>query len=128
MKVLFTKNNPNFNAQIKFDKLYQTEYFFKDIKEQIANSGTNNIYEIKKVQGSSKYHQILLNGEKFKNNLFSKTQGEYSFLKNIYNRILEMEKTILSKKKGSKMNTNLEILRKCAQKLGISIDDVKRFL
>ena len=49
-------------------------------------------------------------------------------MKNIYNRILEMEKTILSKKKGSKMNTNLEILRKCAQKLGISIDDVKRFL
>lgn len=127
MKIL-SSNNLNFKAQVKFDKIYSTDYFFKDIKEQINNSGTNNIYEVKKVQGSSKYHQILLNGEKFKGNLFTKKDGEYSFLKNIYNRILEKEKSILAEMKGSKLNTGLETLRKNARKLGISIEDVKKFL
>ena len=32
MKIL-SSNNLNFKAQVKFDKIYSTDYFFKDIKE-----------------------------------------------------------------------------------------------
>lgn len=118
----------SFKAQVKLDKQYTTDYFFKDIKNQIINSDTNNLYELKKINGSSKYYQILLNGENFKNNIVSKQEGEYVFLKNLYNRILEKEKSILSVTKGTKMNENLVKLRKYAQKLGLSLEDVKRFL
>ncbi len=127
MKVL-PSNNINFKAQVKFDQLYSVEYFFKDIKDQINNSGTSNLYEVKKVQGSSNYYQILLNGEKLKDSYLSKKEGEYTFLKNAYNQILGKEKSILAEKKGSKMNSALNALRKCARELGISIEDAKKFL
>ena len=69
----------NFKAQVNLDKRYSLEYFFENIKKDIENSGTSNIYDVKKVKGSSKYYQILLNEEKFKNNLVTKTDGEYTF-------------------------------------------------
>ena len=127
MKITQT-NSFNFKAQVNLDKRYSLEYFFENIKKDIENSGTSNIYDVKKVQGSSKYYQILLNEEKFKNNLVTKTDGEYTFLKNIFNSILEKEKTIIANKKGTTLNTQLDMIKKYAQKIGISVEDIKKFL
>lgn len=128
-----TTNNISFGASIKVNNQLKEMMQFgplKQIKKELEQSGTHNVYELgkyipnDKLQGS---HEVLLNGEKFGELPHKTKEGLFTLAKNFLKNCAEKENSILADI-NPEINSKLNKIRDFIKESGLSLENVKKWL
>ncbi len=128
-------SNVNFGARVKVANNYKDMLNFgplKQLNKQLENSGTENLYELGKAtftnpQRTAGRHEMLLNGQKFDELTQLPQEGTFGLMQNFLKKCLDKENEIVSQI-NPEISSKLESVREFVKNIGLSVENVKKWL